>query len=228
MRYLNAIAAHELFVATGVYRRYAGGALSDYSESFTQHEHKGGALLVRIDQDARFTEGWSRLAEVLHEPDGTVARVKIQTNYNSTNSPFRMMKTDYSFFDDYVQVARITDGTHESFEIPLPDKTFVRLIDFNFYWGVTLRWAQQPDASKYPVFVPFMRPHMPPGQVFSGTLPEVVAQSIESVEQSGSVRDLTRYATRSRVVWVDEYDVPMKLQNVQANQIDVLQDYAHR
>lgn len=228
MRYLNAVAEHEVFVSRGVYRRYAGGVLSKYSESFTQHKHKGGALLVRIDQDARFTEGWSRLAEVLHEPDGAVARVKIQTNHSDTNSPFRMMKTDYSFFDDYVQVARVTDGTHESLEIPLPDATFVRLLDFNFYWGMTLQYAQQPAALTRPVFVPFMRPNMPPGQVLTATLPEVVTQSSESIEADGSVRHLTRYATRSRVVWVDQHGVPMKLQNIQVNQIDVLHDYAHR
>lgn len=229
MRYLNAIAAHEIFVASGIYRRYIGDSISEYSESWTQHDVGGGAILTRIDQDARFTEGWSRLAEVLQNPEGGIERVKIQTNHSGVNAPFRMMKSDYSFLDGYVQIARTLNGKVSYDEIDLPEGTFVRLLSFLLFWGMALQRAQAGDIEQLPVFVPFHKPNLPPGRVTIGKLPTIENVLPETVMINGRERHTVRYVTLGkRVIWLDNQGVPLKFNHATGQFSDILHDYAHR
>lgn len=229
MRYLNAIAAHEKFVARGIYRRYENESVTEYSESWTQHDVGGGAILTRIDQDARFTEGWSRLVEVLQNPELGIERLKVQTNHSRADAPFRMMKTDYSFLDGYVQISRTINGDTQYHEIDLPPRTVVRLIDFLLFWGMALHCSQDNDVEQLPVFIPFNKPNVPPGRVMQGRLPTIESVQAETITINGRERDLMRYVTLGkRVIWLDNHSVPIRINYAQGHVSDVLHDYAHR
>ncbi|MCA9882475.1 MAG: hypothetical protein KC708_05875 [Anaerolineae bacterium] len=229
MRSLNAVAAHEVFVASGTYYQLKGGTETGLVESWTQHDPGGDTRLTRIDQDARATEGWTRLVEVLQSPEGDVERVKIQTNHAKPSAPFRMMKTDYSFLDGYVQIGRTINGETDYHEVELPPNTTVRLIDFNIFWGLALKQAEQADAADRPVFVPFNRHDMEPGQVSIGTLPQIIDKSSDGVTLAGREYEATRYVTLGkRTIWLDNRGVPLRINQSTGQVSFVLHDYAHR
>lgn len=229
MRSLNAVAAHEQFIASGTYQQLQGQTATGFIESWTQHDPGAGSRLTRIDQDARQTEGWTRLVEVLQNPEGDVERCKIQTNHSKPSAPFRMMKTDYSFLDGYVQVGRTINGETQYHEIELPPISAVRLIDYSLFWGLALQQAQEDDVAERPVFVPFNRHDMEPGMVSIGTLPQITDKSSETITVAGREVETTRYVTLGkRVIWLDNRGVPLRINQAAGRLSTVLHDYAHR
>ncbi|MAU10832.1 MAG: hypothetical protein CL607_13490 [Anaerolineaceae bacterium] len=229
MRSLNAVAAHEQFIASGTYHQFQGQTATGFIESWTQHDPGAGSRLTRIDQDARQTEGWTRLVEVLQNPEGDIERCKIQTNHSKPSARFRMMKTDYSFLDGYVQVGRTINGETQYHEIELPPNSAVRLIDYSLFWGLALRQAEQADVAERPVFVPFNRHDMEPGMVSIGTLPQITDKSTEIIGVAGRELEATRYVTLGkRVIWLDNWGVPLRINQTTGRLSTVLHDYAHR
>lgn len=234
MRYLHPVGANETFAAQGIYRRYIGETLTAYTEEWTLHEVTAGAHLVRLDQDARHEtqEKWSRLAEVLLNPDGHVERFNVHHMVHDGSAEYQSLKLDYSFMAAYVQVTRRIDGGERSyFEIAYPagvSAVFVRLIDFNYFWGAALQRAVQADVEQLPVFVPFIKHNMEPGQVLMGMLPPVKETVQDPLTMGNRTYASTRYETQGRQIWLDERGVPVQIAQVKMKLRDVITNYAHR
>jgi hypothetical protein len=142
----------------------------------------------------------------------------------------KSMKVEYVFLEQYVQVARSIDGGEAEFtEIALPSPdVFVRLIDFNLFWGAALRASAEKNTERA-VFVPIRRPNHPPGLVVNAaTLPEIDQVKDETITLGKKTYTTRCYKTKGeRVIYVDEHDVPVMLRT-RGNLADVLTDYAHR
>ncbi|MCU0511695.1 MAG: hypothetical protein MUE40_03900 [Anaerolineae bacterium] len=228
MRYLHPVAAGEQFLAGGVYQRYAGAQRLAMTETWTMHR-TGGARLTRLDQDARATEGWSALAEVLHSPQGRIERLNVLLLYARPDAPVRQMKLDYSFLETYVQMTRRIDRQEPEYsELPLPAPAlFVRLLEFNLFWGEALH-AATADPAPAAIFVPFRRPQHPPGQfVGAGALPTIADQSAQRLRLGRQEYAVRRYRTTGdRVIDVDERGIPLSIHQARSHLTDVLTDYA--
>lgn len=230
MRYLHHVSANEKFVASGVYQQYQGETLTKYQEAWSMHQVGDGAQLIRIDQDARYTGAWSRLAEILVSPDERIERVNILFAQSGTEATYKRMKTDYVFLDDYVQIARrIDDGEPEYTEIEIVSPVFVRLLDFSLMWGTSLLKSTAGQTAELPVFVPFHKPGLPPGQVVKGQLPEIESSTPETLQIGRKMVQSVRYQTKgNRVIWLDEYGIPLKLMYYGTKTTEILTNYAHK
>ncbi len=230
MRYLHHVSANEKFIASGVYQQYQGQTLTRYQESWTMHEVGDGAQLIRIDQDARYTGTWSRLAEILISPEDRVERVNILFAQSGTDKPYHLLKTDYVFLEAYVQITRRVDDAEPDYtEIAIAPNLFVRLIDFSLLWGKSLLKSAAANTGELPVFVPFHKPGMPPGQIVKGMLPEIEDTAEEMLDIGQKSFPTIRYRTRGdRVVWLDEHGIPLKIIQARGtNQTEILTNYAH-
>lgn len=230
MRYLHPVAAHEKYIGSGKYVREVGGQPSRYEESWTIHELQGGARLIRIDQDARFSDGWSKLAEVLRSPNGRIERINVQIAQQASQAGYRVMKTDYTFLDDYAQISRTIDKAERQYaEVATPANTYIRLLDFALFWGEALTIAHQQDCSQLPVFVPIFKPKLDPARVVMGAMPQVTAVAEETLTRGDKQLAATRYTTKGdRRVWLDARQIPLRLMEARTQTLDTLTDYAHR
>jgi len=230
MRMLNPVAAHEVYVAQGTYKRFVSGAITPYVEGWTLHAHRDGGYLARIDQDARQTEGWSRLAEVRMDSTGQVERVLLRMVHEGQKADFKQMRVDYVFDNDVVLVTRRVDGADaDHAEIALPADTYVRLIEFNLFWGGALRRAQSDTVSEMPVFVLFYKPALAPGQVVTGALPAIKSATQATVNLGNREVVVTRYQTGGeRVIDVDTNGIAVQVHHGRMAQQDLISDYAYR
>jgi hypothetical protein len=230
MRYLHPVAANEVFIASGVYKHYEGDTLTPYTEAWTMHGIAGEGRLIRIDQDARQTEGWSGMAEVLQNAEKRIERLNMLLTYTQPDAKVKSMKMDYVFLENYIQISRsINNGAAEFTDITLPsDNVFVRLMDFHLFWGDILQ-ARAANEPERPVFVPFRRPNHPPGQVVKGSsLPEIEQVKEETITVGKKTYAVTTYKTKGdRVIRIDERGIPVML-HTRGTIVDVLTDYAHR
>lgn len=228
MRHLHPVAANEVFVASGVYQQFLRGTKVDWQESWNIHELGGAGKLIRIDQDGRFYDGRSTLAEILMNEDGRVERLNIRIEQSGESADYRSMQTDYIFLDQYAQVSRQIDGGERTYEeIPLPDEVFVRLLDFNLMWGIALNRSIEPGANALQIFVPFSKPGIPVGQVLQGMLPEV--SSVQDEMLPNTEIAAKRFETGGRrAIWLDHHRIPLRIDQSNTNTIYLLSNYAHR
>ncbi len=235
MRYLHHVAAHEQFVASGKYIQAASGQHTRYEESWTMHELEGGAKLIRIDQDARFVDQadngqWSRLAEILRNPEGRIERINVRYTAQKARAGFGVMKTDYTFLDTYAQISRRVDDAQAQYtELALPAGTYIRLLDFTLYWGEALTLAHQQDCSQMPIFVMLFKPKLEPARVVTGALPDIEEAAEDSIQRGDETINVMRYRTGGdRMVWVDERRIPLKMTMGRTQITETLTNYAHR
>lgn len=226
MRSLHPVAAHERFLASGTYKRQTRGTETRYTEAWTLHD-VNGARLVRIDQDARFTEKWSRLAEVLLDPAGRVERVNIRAMHDDPQAEHKVLRLEYSFFDEYIQMMRQIDGGERDYtEAANAPGLVVRLLDFALFWGRALAISAAGATSALPVFVPFLNPRSGPGQVLPGMLPDVKQVTDDPITLGQRTIPARRYDTGARRIWVDAHNVPLRIWHARQQIDDVLTHYA--
>ena len=134
MRTLHPLGIQERFIAQGMYRRRLNGAELPYSEAWTTHELADGGVLTRIDQDARASEAWSRLVEVLRSKDGAWQRVTAQILMHAPDMPYKRLRLDYTFYDNYVQVSRELNANEREYaELDLPAGARFILPDYRVF-----------------------------------------------------------------------------------------------
>jgi hypothetical protein len=230
MRYLHPVAANEVFIASGVYKRYEGEILTPYTESWTMHGAAGGGRLIRIDQDARRSGGWSGLAEILQDEAQRFERYNLLLTYTAPDAKVKSMRLEYVFLEQYVQMSRsINGGAAEFSDMALPSsEVFVRLLDINLFWGEALK-ASAENRAERAVFVPFRSPNHAPGQlVKASALPEIEQVEAGTMTVGKKTIAVRSYKTKGdRVIRLDQHDIPVSLYS-RGNQMDVLTDYAHR
>lgn len=230
MRMIHPVAAHEKPVARGEYLVVDNDSKIIGSEAWSMNEVPGGALLVRTDQDMRQQNQTSRLFEILQVPDGRIERMIVQVIQHTPGAAFHSMRVDYTMLDRYVQVSRQVDNQErEYFEIEAPRDMLVRMLDVSVYWGATLRLSMAEPRRERPLFIPFLKPGMLPGQVLVSELPEVVDSGEEEVEIGERTVTALRCTTEGgRIIWLDVYDIPLQILNTVAKQRHYLTNYSHR
>jgi hypothetical protein len=231
MRHLHSVGANEVFLASGVYKHYEGETLTKLTEAWSIHLVPGGGRLVRIDKDARLTDGTSHLTEILMSPDDHVERLNVQLMNTASAAGFKTMHTSYVFLDEYVQITRKQDHAEPEYsEIALPaSSVFVRLLEYHIFWGQTLKLSAAHLADDLAVFVPFHKSGHPPGKVVQGILPAVEEVTDDVVTLGKKEIACRRYRTQgNRLVWLDDHDIPVKIISMQGYVLDLLSNYAHR
>jgi hypothetical protein len=231
MRYLHPVAAHEQFIASGVYTHTEHDRPTRFTEAWTMHEVGEGGRLTRLDRDARFTEGWSQLAEVLQAPDGQVERYTYEITQHKPNAPYKTLKTDYIFAPDVVQITRRVDHAEaEISEIALPTpQIVVRLLDYHLFWGAAAVRSAPPVAAPLTIFVPLQKVGFPAGKLVTGSLLTVTQVNVAPIKLGKKTYPAQCYQTKGeRWVWVDEQQIPLRIVGLRDQTVDALTEYAHR
>jgi hypothetical protein len=225
MRYLHPIAAHEIFIAQGRYRYYKGDELLPIDEQWTIHELKGGARLVRVDEDARHQDGLTVMSEALYNDDGQLERFNLVSD-NPQDPQTQQLKADYTFMHNYVQIGRrIAKGEHEYEERQLLENTQV-YIRQTIFMGFLIKKILA-NAGKSHVFAP---------QIVSDTPSEMLRIQVQAVQRElltlgRRTIPTTCYQLADDIFyWLDDHDIVIKRQYTHADEIYSVwvSDYAYR
>ncbi len=227
MRHLHPVAAHEHFVASGVYVYLNDDQPSGVTESWTVHELPGGAYFTRIDYDSRATDGISVLAEMLEDEQGQIERYNMQLLLHRPRADVQPFKADYTFLDDYVQIGRrVGKADHEYSEVELLPGTLIHLPHYIFL-GV-MASSLVALGGQAPVFsIDMSGQQNPPGKI--GKL--IAAEDgHEDITRGSSVTSTRRFLLNrgSQTLWLDDYDIPLRAQYRDQNITVNLTRYAQR
>lgn len=204
MRVLHPVAAQERFLASGEYRFQCDDVPMRLVERWTLHELNGGALLFRIDQDAREEDGHSLLAEALYDADGRLVRFNVQS-FEAHEPPVAAYKADYVFHDAYVQVGIQSAGERQYREFALSGQV-VPCTEPVVLMGQTIA-AIMAKGQASEVFVPAVR-----ADGAERTEQIVMLQrGQESLEVGRRVLLATCYQINDvDACWLDEYRIPLR------------------
>lgn len=207
MRHLHAVQAHEIFVASGVYRYTRDGTPLDVREQWTMHELSGGATFIRVDEDGRDEDGLGILSEALLSPDDTIERFNVQS-FNSKDDKIPLLRANYSFNADYVQIStRLGSDERQHSEFALRENTVI-YIKQTIFMGYTIQQvlAQGGEAN---VFTP---------QIIASDDSHLLKMMVkergsESVTIGKREIAATKYQIADNVFyWIDENNVVLKRQ----------------
>ncbi len=225
MRYLHVIQPHEVFVASGLYRYTRDGEALNVREQWTLHELPGGARFIRVDEDGRDEDGLSILSEALISPDGTIERFNVQS-FNPKDDAIQLLRADYSFNDDYVQIGRRLDAGEREYS------EFERFPDAVIYIKQTVFMGQM---------IQQLLKHGGEQQVFSPQIlstgdshlrkMRVESHGTDKLTRGSRTYDAHKYQLADDVFyWLDAQHIVLKRQYIQNGQQYecILTDYAHR
>lgn len=226
MRYLHPVAAHETFVASGVYVYLDGDAPNGVTESWTVHELPGGAHFTRVDYDSRGRDGISILAETLEDEHGRLERYNMQLLLHQPRADLQPFKADFTFLDDYVQIGRrLGKANHEYSEVELAAGTLIHLPHYIFLGTMARNLVAL--GGQAPVFSINMS-----GQEPAGKMGKLLARDEGLDEVTLGSRTITarRFSLNrgSQILWLDDHDVPLRAQYHTQNISVNLTRYAQR
>lgn len=225
MRMLHPVAAHEVFVARGVYKTFRADEALPITEAWSIHELQGSALFYRVDEDARDLDGLTILSEALVNPDGDIERYNVQS-FNAKDPTVKLLKADYSFEADYVQIGRkLAGGEHEYSEFSMIENAGI-YIKQTLFMGKTIQHVMAHNG-KSNVFAP----QLVDGQ--ESQLQRIQAESLgtETLQVGRKTLEATKYQIADDVFyWLDEHAIPVQ-RTYTHNAVPYtvkLTDYAHR
>lgn len=113
MRYIHPVGLPEKFVASGVYTYYRNAEPTGLIEIWNIYQLPDNAYLVRIDWDGRKDAAFqsSILLEAWYAPDElgeNLGRLEMYA-YGASFDPVKVVRSSYTFFDDFVQISRKLD-----------------------------------------------------------------------------------------------------------------------
>ena len=225
MRYLHNIAAHETFVASGIYRYFCDDEPLAVSEAWTLHELQGGATFIRVDEDGRDEDGLTILSEALLNPDGKIERFNVQS-FNADDTELSDFKADYVFAETYVQIGRKVQGQereYSEFELMQDAQIYIKQ---TVYMGYTIRDVLH-AGGKANVFSPQLL------AIGSSQLQKIIVEKIadETLQIGRKSIETTKYQIADDVFyWLDENFIPIQRQYLHdGKQYRVtISNYAHR
>jgi len=225
MRYLHQVAAHEKFVGSGTYQYFRDGERIKVSESWTIHEFPGGALFYRVDENGRDEDGLNILSEALFNPDGHMERFNVQS-FNPKDDKLLLLKADYSFEPDYVQIGRKLQGQEREYsEFDLIDGVEI-YIKQTLFMGYTINRIMARNGEAH-VFTPQL---LSTGE--NHLLKMIVQQrGTESINVGRKTIEAQKFQIADDVFyWLDKHQIPVKRSYTYDGSLyDVqLVNYAHR
>lgn len=225
MRNLHAVAVHEKFVASGVYRYTRDGVPLGVREAFTIHEFDGDALFYRVDEDGRDEDGLTILSEALVNPEQRYERFNVQS-FNSKDPVLKPFKADYTFQDDYVQIARSVAGQDREYEEFVLKVECVMYLRQTVFMGRTIREIERRE-NKAQVFRPALL------STEENVLQKIIVQSVgyETIEAGRRAIEAEKFQIADDVFYyLDEHDIPVKREywHDGAHYEVFITDYAYR
>lgn len=243
MRYLHAIAAHEVFVGQGVYLYYEDDTLTGEKERWTLHELPGGARFFRVDADTRDAThgGFSRLAEALYSPAGELVRYNFHYFDNSTNPPHELpdeVLADYTVMDDYVQIGYRSGHDERVYEeFSLPEGAILSPHGFIFTGRVIQQALKQAEADRNTDTVNLVdldyHVYGRMAQVSPVTVRLLRVESLQFGRASRETRcyEMARSGGEPHLYWLDSHDIVVQYEHRTGDGLTIrvrLTNYAHR
>lgn len=225
MRVLHPVAAHEVFVARGVYLTYRGDDKLPVVEAWSIHELQGGALFYRVDEDGRDLDGLTILSEALVNPDGELERFNVQS-FNDKDNAVSLLKADYSFEDNYVQIGRkVAKGDHEYDEFALVKNAGI-YIKQTIFMGQTIQHVMA-HGGKCNMFAP----QLIDGEESHLQRIQAELQGEEMLPIGRKTLSAAKYQIADDVYyWLDEHNIPLQRTYIHAGDLHTVKmtDYAYR
>ena len=232
MRQLHAVAAHEKFVASGVYTFARDGEAMPKTERFTTHELGDGGRLTRVDMDARLDEGKSLLLHALHDSKGALQRFDLRYHNERYEGGVKSLGASYQFDAARTQVGyAMNRAARDYVEMELPQDV---LIDMPLLClrGLSLMTLARREGLPTPLFVPMYE--------FASLFPGIVTEVVSPVEALGEdlltsgnrayLANRFRYRDKAASYWVDAHGTIIKRISAfkQREFVVELRDYARR
>jgi hypothetical protein len=152
MRHIHPVGLQEKFVASGVYTYYRKAEPTGLIEIWNIYQLPDNAYLVRIDWDGRKDTAFqsSILLEAWYAPDKlgeNLGRLEIYA-YGAPFDPIKVVKSSYTFFDDFVQMSRKLDDLAPTIdeEVWSPDWVFLPTGTQLLTGFATARYALRADT----------------------------------------------------------------------------------
>ena len=194
MRQLHVVGKHEKFVASGLYRVYAGETPTGLEEHWSVHETGGGAQFIRVDVDGRNFDGTSCLMEALLTPDNRFERIDLHFYEHS-----QPLKSSYVLFDDHIDILYTAEGTlnEQSVTLPAGYSVFTRSRIIN---GFALAAQQEGEAT-------FFMPSAGSGYTVTAVTLTRLGEKMATVAGHNSIPVQGYRGPNETVFWLDGYRV---------------------
>jgi hypothetical protein len=220
MRRLHVVGKQEKFIASGIYRTYAGGEVTGLAEHWSIHEVGDGAQFIRVDVDGRVYDGSSRLIEALRTPEGQFERVDEHIYHENSSQP---IKLSYTLFDEYVEVLQSTGKGLQDNRVDMPSDYGVWLMS-DLLMGFTIAHAA---LQQYPILL--FHPYFEDDELIYSTTGQLNLTQIDEkmLQVSGREINVTGFKWNYNIeAWLDRHDILMvsKVSDVET----VLTRYARR
>ena len=203
MRRLHVVGKQEKFVASGMYRTFAGGEATGRIEHWSIHEVGESAQFIRVDVDGRDYDGSSRLIEALRRPEGRFERVDEQIYHKNSSQP---LKLSYTFFDEYIEVLQSTDKGLQDNRVDMPSDYGIWMMS-ELLMGFTVAQAV---VQQFPI--PLFHSYFEDDEwIYSTTGQLNLTQIGEKILQvSGREIDVIGYTWNNNIeAWLDQHDILM-------------------
>lgn len=143
MRYIHNVAAHETFVASGIYSEYVDQTATGLVEEWSIHQQPDGSQMIRADHDARQTDGSTLLLEAYRDPAGAIQRFDAQY-FARSGSPVQQAAATFTFMGEYVHIGRTLNLDARSYtEMPLPSGAVISPPAWVFMGEVVSRLSEK-------------------------------------------------------------------------------------
>ena len=219
MRRLHVVGKHEKFVASGVYKVYAGDQPTGLIEYWSIHEVGDGAQFVRVDVDGRDFDGNSTLLEALLNPDGHFERVDAHSYDTGASHP---AKVSFTFFADRVEILQTVENDVREMAVDLP-LGYHPVIDSRLLTGLAIANPDLHDVTTS-YFLPVLKK-----PVLTWTIVDIELQALGDREIQVAGRDIavSGYGWDSDMtVWIDRDGVAVQIETLSENAL--LTQYGRR
>ena len=215
MRYLHPVQAHETFLASGEYQFFKDGQALEKREAWTIHSHPDGGRFVRVDLEARRSEGRSLLLEALYAADGGLLRLDLRAENASEAGGITELSASYQFSAAGLQVGYSMNGSPRQYsELDLPRGALID-IPLLIFRGATIKTLAEARTRPAAIFVPMWDY----AQLFPGSLRaagEPVDFAGEDALWLGQRQVAARrytYRHQASAYWIDRQGVVIKRVN---------------
>jgi|GEM_PF-830461 len=257
MRRIHRVAHHEKFVASGIYTRLDKhmrdtGAV----EHWNIHEQPDGAQLIRVDVDGRAGDGRSILVEAWRSPSAEGGRIERfdMVGYGAAKDTAQVIRASYQIEADgdadSVLIGRtVNEQPRQQEHFPLPPEYVVEP-NGTIFAGMGIAEASTLMSLKRLSAVTVVSSPLhfqPPSfDLFPPSLGEIVLNGIPTRETlifGGRPVSARRYEWQNpavprfdaetqtgpqNIIWLDEYDVPLRCEMLWGHSTRILNQYSRR
>ena len=255
MRRLHRVAHHEKFVASGIYTRLDKQMRDTGTvEHWSIHEQPDGAQLIRVDVDGRADKnsGRSILVEAWRSPQSDGGRIERfdMVGYGASKDSVQVIRASYQIEARGVYIGRtVNEQPRQQEHFPLPSEYIVEP-NGTVFAGMGVAEAATITSLKRLTAVTVVSSPLhfqPPSfELFPPSLGEIILRGIpkrETLRFGGGPVSARRYEWENpavprfdtetqtgpqNIIWLDEYDVPLRCEMLWGHSTRILNQYSRR